>query len=140
MTVGTMAIISVNTSCDGIFQVKHGRKLSGPLSLVKVESRDESARSLGFRFFKPLKFKTASSRYMDEGCATEPDSFREGEGEDWFSLHEFPTDEDIAGITIVAWDVDEADVVPLPLSEYRKALPTIAAIMKQQQEERRKSS
>eukprot|EP00959_Pyramimonas_sp_CCMP1952_P050902 1063342-Pyramimonas_sp.AAC.1 len=46
------------------------------------------------------------------------DSFRQ----DWQPQHHLcPTDADVAGIIVVSWDVDEGDV-PLPASEYRKAV------------------
>lgn len=123
MTIGSMALIE-NGGDDPIFpqscfKLKIGRNLSGNLSLVKVIQREVTPeRKLVFQFYSPRTFTTKSSRFMNEECASTMDSF----SEKWRPHHYVcPTDADVAGITVVSWDVDEGDV-PLPASEYRKAV------------------
>ena len=40
----------------------------------------------------------------------------------WRQEHTFPNDEDIAGITLLSWDVDEADDVLFLQEQYKKRL------------------
>jgi hypothetical protein len=125
MTVGSMAVIENEGNCPGsVFKVKFGRKLSPCLSLIKIVRRDVATRKLFFQFYKPVAFTTTTSRYISLEAATRPDSFEAPDGEEWVGDFEFPEDEDIAGITVGAWDPEDGDP-DFPVSEYKKVQYTI---------------
>jgi hypothetical protein len=125
MGVGSMAVIENEFNCpDSVFKVKFGNKLSPCLSLVKIVKRDLATRKLFFQFYKPVAFTTTSSRYISLEAATRPGSFEAPEGEEWLADFDFPNDDDIAGITVGAWDPEDGDS-NFPKSEYAKVQSTI---------------
>ena len=125
MGVGSMAVIGNEQNCPGsTFRVKFGRKLSQSLSLVQVVKRDVAARKLVFQFFRPVEFSTMGSRFMSIEVATGANSFEKPQEEEWRLEFEFPQDNDIAGITVGAWDVEEGDN-RFPVSEYKKVQYTV---------------
>ena len=71
---------------------------------------------------------------MDETATTKSGSaFKEREtGSRWRSEHDFPTDDDLAGCTVVSWDVDDGDDVPFPVSEYRKIVSTLRQLQERE--------
>jgi len=128
MTVGSMAVIEQSGFKESVFKVKLGRNLSPDLTLVKVVGRDEINRKLVLEFFKPTTFTTISSRFMNKACATKMTSFQQQPGPEWTSEHISPTDEDIAGVTVVSWDPEEGDT-PCPADQYPKVVKTLQAII-----------
>ena len=45
----------------------------------------------------------------------------------WRQEHTFPNDEDIAGITLLSWDVDEADDVLFLQEQYKEVVAKVAS-------------
>ena len=69
---------------------------------------------------------------MDEETATKSGSFKEETGSRWRSEHDFPTDDDLAGCTVVSWDVDDDDDVPFPVSEFRKTVSKLRQLQERE--------
>ena len=48
----------------------------------------------------------------------------------WRQEHTFPNDEDIAGITLLSWDVDEADDVLFLQEQYKEVVAELQKIFR----------
>ena len=106
---------------QGAFRVKMGNRLGPWVCLVSVIDRDATARSLTFQYWQPVKYTSSTSKSLHIDAACSKGSFKAPDCDGWRETHVFKTDEDIAGMTVGAWDPNEGDP-PFPARQYQIVL------------------